>query len=143
MVQAMLLERFQVAELHAAHVAREQLVGRQAGPMVLLAMLHIRRPVAIRLAALLTDERLLVVTGAAKVRMLQCGMLLEQPHGRKGCVADNATGFLLDGGAEQSVVVLLLLVVVLLMMMVQLLLLVGIAVRCVSWRRTVVMVLSG
>jgi len=52
-------------ELHAAYVAREQLVGRQAGPVVLFAVLEIRRTVTVTLAALVALERFLVAAVAA------------------------------------------------------------------------------
>lgn len=75
-------------ELHAAYVAREQLVGRQAGPVVLFAMFEIGRTVTITLTALVALERFLVaaVTAVAAHRLsgvLQGRVLFQQPRGRE------------------------------------------------------------
>lgn len=131
MIEPMLFERFQVSKLHAAHVAREEFVGWQPSAMILFAMFNVRGTIAIRLAALLTDKRFFIVTGTAEIRMLQCGMLLEQPDGRKGRIADDAARFFFDRGNHER---RMRIAAVMMMMMI----LLGIVGR-VNWRWTVVL----
>ena len=99
-VQPVLLERLQVAELHAAHVAGEELVGRDPAPAATAAglppvMLRQHRPVpAAGVPALLPAQpaqvRLVVVD--RQVRVLQGGVLLQQPDGREVGHADVTLG---------------------------------------------------
>uniref|UniRef100_A0A182THF6 Uncharacterized protein n=1 Tax=Anopheles melas TaxID=34690 RepID=A0A182THF6_9DIPT len=100
-VQPVLLERLQVAELHAAHVAGEELVGRDPAPAAADAarlppvMLRQHRPVpAAGVPALLPAQpaqvRLVVVD--RQVRVLQGGVLLQQPGGREVGHADVTLG---------------------------------------------------
>lgn len=75
-------------ELHAAYVTREQLVGRQAGPVVLFAVFEIGRTVTVTLAALVALERFLVAAVAAVAAhrlsgVLQGRVLFQQPRGRE------------------------------------------------------------
>lgn len=83
-------------ELHAAYVAREQLVGRQPGPVVLFAVLEIGRTVTVTLAALVALERFIVTAVAAVAAhrlpgVLQCRVLFQKPRGRKTRQANGAS----------------------------------------------------
>lgn len=74
--------------MHTAYVAREQLVGRQTGPMVLFAVLEIGRTVTVTLAALIALERFLVaaIAPVAAHRLpgvLQGRVLFQEPRGRE------------------------------------------------------------
>lgn len=86
-VQPVLLERLQIPELHPANVAGEQLVGREAGAVILLPMLHVRGTVAVALAALLAGERLVVARLAG---VLEQRVPFQQPGGRKRGQTDAA-----------------------------------------------------
>jgi len=82
-------------ELHAAYVTREQLVGRQAGPVVLVAVFEIGRTVTVTLAALVALERFLVAAVAAVTAhrlpgVLQGRVLFEEPRGRETRQANGA-----------------------------------------------------
>lgn len=58
----MLTDDYYSPELHTAYIAREQLVSRQTGSVILFAMLEIGRTVTITLTALVALERFLVTT---------------------------------------------------------------------------------
>lgn len=82
-------------ELHAAYVARKQLVGRQPGPVVLFAVLEIGRTVTVTLAALVALERFIIATVAAVAAhrlpgVLQCRVLFQKPRGRETRQANGA-----------------------------------------------------
>lgn len=82
-------------ELHSAYVAREQLVGRQSGSVVLFAVLEISRPVTVALAALVTLERFFVTAVAAVTThwlsgVLEGRVLFQEPCGRETGQADGA-----------------------------------------------------
>jgi hypothetical protein len=81
-IESVLLERFQVPELHSADVAGEELVGRKTSPVVLLPVLDVSRTVPVALAALLADERLL--HGVERADVLQGSVLLQQPDRGEG-----------------------------------------------------------
>lgn len=87
-VQPVLLERLEIPELHPADVAGEQLVGWEAGTMVLLPVLHVRGAVAVALAALLAGEGLVVARLAG---VLEQRVPFQQPGGRKRGQTDAAS----------------------------------------------------
>lgn len=76
-------------ELHSTHITRKQLIRGQSRPVILLSVLHIRRPVPITLAALFAHKRF--INGTQRAYMLEGGVLFQQPDGGKSSGARAAT----------------------------------------------------
>lgn len=102
MVEPVLAERLQVAELHATDVAGEELISWQAGSVVLLLVLDVGGSVSVTLSTLVALERLVlaaavaattlwrVVAAGGLATVLEDGVLLQQPGAWEGCQADGA-----------------------------------------------------